>query len=84
MEKLPREIINKIFFFISHPVADIFNLELEVALARFARDIEIDEYCDCCECLWTECECICANCHDNYSTCRYGCYDSYRIISYQS
>ena len=56
MEKLPREIINKIFFFISHPVADIFNLELEVALARFARDIEIDEYCDCCEYAWTEYE----------------------------
>ena len=31
MNKLPREVIHKIMFFISVPVADIFKLELEAA-----------------------------------------------------
>ena len=38
MEKLPKEIITKIFLFISHPVADIFKIALEIAEER-ARDI---------------------------------------------
>ena len=51
MEKLPLEVINKIFSFTSHPVAEIFRVELEIAYIRFRDDIEVDEHCDCCACL---------------------------------
>ena len=81
MEKLPKEAINKILFFISHPVADIFRVELEIAYLRLRDDIEVDEHCDCCACLWSECHCLCSNCHDSYSVCRYGCYDTHLMLS---
>ena len=47
MNTLPREIINKIMLFISHPVADIFKKELEIAYARLEADGELDNRCDC-------------------------------------
>ena len=78
MEKFPREVINKIFFFTSHPVADIYKLELKIAEAALKqhRQNYIDSfmYCDCCACKWSECQCLCSNCQDNYRICRYGCY----------
>ena len=75
MNTLPREIINKIMLFISHPVADIFKIELEFAYDKMKADGELDKRCDCCVKLWTECYCVCSNCHGHYSDCRYGCYD---------
>ena len=38
--KIPKEAINKIFFFISHPVADIFKVELEEAHERMKEENE--------------------------------------------
>ena len=108
MEKLPKEAINKIMFFLSHPVAEIFKIELEIAHKAFEarkllyrgqeefladsiyplddeRYTEIGEeedeirnyedYCDCCATLWSECQCVCSNCHGNYRECRYNCYN---------
>ena len=82
MEKLPKEAINKIMFFLSHPVADIFKIELEEAhqafLTReFTSMLREQEqlYCDCCANLWSECHCMCSHCHGNYRECRYNCYD---------
>ena len=78
MEKFPREVINKIFFFTSHPVADIYKLELKIAEAALKqrRHIDIDslQYCDCCACKWSECRCWCSNCVGRYCICRYSCY----------
>ena len=81
MENLPREIINKIFYFTSHPVAEVFKVELDIAYLRFMEDVEIDEYCDCCSKLWSLCHCICSNCHDDYRSCRYGCCYTYLRLS---
>ena len=76
MDKLPKEIINKIMLFTSHPVADIFRKEAELAYDRMKDDGELDGYCDCCAKLWSECYCVCSNCGANYSECKYGCYDN--------
>ena len=81
MENLPRDIINKIFYFTSHPVAEVFKVELDIAYLRFMEDVEIDEYCDCCAHVWSDCHCICSNCHDDYRSCRYGCYDTHLMLS---
>ena len=81
MEKLPKEAINKIFFFISHPVADIFRVELEIAYLRLRVNEELDISCDCCGKLWSLCRCLCSICHDDYRSCRYGCYDTYLMLS---
>ena len=77
MEKLPKEAINKIMFFLSHPVAEIFKKELEEAAERCQED-----YCDCCVSLWTECDCICSNCYGSYRVCRYSCYCSNCNVMY--
>ena len=42
MDRLPREIINKIFFFTSHPVSDIFKIELEYAAQEMRANGELD------------------------------------------
>ena len=78
MEKLPLEVINKIFFFTSHPVADIFKTYLEITEVTSTQDRQIDidilEYCDCCACKWSECSCWCSSCSGRYCICRYSCY----------
>ena len=38
MDKLPREIINKIMWFVSHPIAEIFKIELEAAEKQIKHD----------------------------------------------
>ena len=88
MNKLPREAINKIMLFISHPVADIFKLELEAAekqikLDRESRHVMIKQ-------LETEyylnhpniyCDC-CANLwNDCYCVCS-NCHGNYRDCCY--
>ena len=40
MDILPRIAINKIMFFLSHPVADIFKIELEEAHKRMKEENE--------------------------------------------
>ena len=30
--------------------------------------------CDCCAKLWTECQCSCSHCSDEYKTCKLKCY----------
>ena len=79
MDNLPREIINKIMFFTSHPVAEIFKKEMEIACIQMEEDRELNINCDCCNNLWSECNCICKICHASYSSCRYKCYDGYRL-----
>ena len=81
MEKLRLESIDKMFFFTSHPVAEIFRVELEIAYARLRVNEELDTSCDCCGKLWSLCHCLCSNCHDDYRSCRYGCYDTYLMLS---
>ena len=76
MDRLPREIINNILFFISHPVADIFKIELEYAAEVMQANSELDIRCDCCANLWSECHCVCSNCYGNYSECHYNCLDN--------
>ena len=33
-----------------------------------------EELCDCCCELWDHCQCMCHNCGDEYSVCRYNCF----------
>ena len=80
MDKLPREVINKIMLFMSHPVADIFK---EAYIQYFKEreeeqdeeeldDEELENYCDCCARVWDDCECWC-QCGNEYKFCRYSC-----------
>ena len=76
MDSLPKEIINKIFFFISHPVADIFKIEFEYAAEVMRTNCELNIRCNCCANFWSECRCVCSNCFCNYRDCRDNCLDN--------
>ena len=73
MDKLPREAINKIMLFLSHPIAEIFKeAYIQYFKDKEEYDEELENYCDCCANLWDDCRCWC-QCGNEYKFCHYSC-----------
>jgi hypothetical protein len=55
-------------------VQDLYTQDWNDNHTTYETDEEgFDEYCDCCAKLWTDCQCLCGNCCDDYSICKYTC-----------
>ena len=37
------------------------------------QEEDYSNHCDCCAKVWTECQCICHHCSNDYSACRFEC-----------
>ena len=90
LEILPGNVINKIFVFNSHPVAELFKKSQayqeyegcdcgeDVCDCSFVDfyflDWRSENCCGACMMAWRDCQCWCSNCGDECSVCRYNCY----------
>ena len=89
LKLLPENVVNKIFVFNSHPVADLFKKSRAYLKYRNNDHFKEDDdsfnkfyfnywilYHGCDKCMkpWRECQCFCYNGHDR-SLCHGNCYE---------